>query len=395
MIAELVAPAKVVSRAKRLIHVLTLTPFFPLADDDASGGFVAEPLPWMERLGIANTVIAARPFYRGSRATNRCAIAEWVNFFSIPSNAGLPSAGRFLHASILRRVQEIHRSDPVDLIHAHSALPCGHAAGLIKRELGIPFVVGVHGLDAFSAHQAGRLVGSQCARISRWVYRAAERVICVSKKVEEKVLQGTACQARTEVVYNGVDPELFSPADESAGTLLSVGNLIPIKNHELLLRAFAAIAPNFPNLRWDIIGDGPERGRLYALVNKLSLKGRACFLGQQSRVEVARAMQRCAVFALPSRYEALGCVYLEAMAGGRPVIACRGQGIDEVIEHGNNGWLVDGDSVEELVSALNLLLANSRLRERLGQAARTTILNGFTLQHQARRLVDIYGKCIA
>ena len=395
MIAELVAPAKVVSKAKRLIHVLTLTPFFPLADDDASGGFVAEPLPWMERLGIANTVIAARPFYRGSRAPNRCAIAEWVNFFSIPSNAGLPSAGRFLHASILRRVQEIHRSDPVDLIHAHSALPCGHAAGLIKRELGIPFVVSVHGLDAFSDHQAGRFVGSLCARVSRWVYRAAERVICVSKKVEEKVLQGTAGEARTEVVYNGVDPELFSPAGNSAEALLSVGNLIPIKNHELLLRAFAAIAPNFPNLRWEIVGDGAERGRLQALVNKLNLNGRACFLGQQRRVEVVRAMQGCAVFALPSRYEALGCVYLEAMAGGRPVIACRGQGIDEVIEHGNNGWLVDGDSVEELVSALNLLLANSRLRERLGQAARTTILNGFTLEHQARRLADIYGKCVA
>jgi glycosyltransferase involved in cell wall biosynthesis len=375
------------------MHVLTLTPFFPSADDDGAGCFVAEPLPWIQQFGISTTVIAAQPFYRDTRARSSAHV-HWATFFSIPSNAGLPSAGRFFYANIVRRVREIHRSDPVHLIHAHSALPCGHAAALLKHELGIPYVVSVHGLDAYSDRQAGRFIGRLCARVSRWVYNTAECVICVSKRVEDRVRERTGGNARTEVVYNGVDSEFFSAAENQGETLLSVGNLTPIKNHELLLRAFAAIAANFPDLQCEIIGDGPERRRLERLADRLNISGRVFFLGRQTRTQVAEAIRRCAVFALPSRYEALGCVYLEAMACGKPVIACRGQGIGELIEHGSNGWLVGSDSLDEMVSTLNLLLANSELRERMGRVARATMVNGFTLEHQAGRLAEIYRKCV-
>ena len=394
MIAARTVPRNVVTNSK-LMHVLTLTPFFPSADDDGAGCFVAEPLPWIQQFGISNTVIAAQPFYRDTRARKSSAHVHWAPFFAIPSNAGLPSAGRFLYSNIVRRVRAIHCSDPVALIHAHSALPCGHAAALLKHELGIPFVVSVHGLDAYSDRQAGRFIGGLCARVSRWVYNSARCVICVSKKVEDGVRERTAGNARTEVVYNGVDSELFSPAQNQGETLLSIGNLTPIKNHELLLRAFAAVSANFPNLRCEIIGDGPERRRLEGLTDRLNLTGRISFLGKQTRIQVAEAIRRCAVFALPSCYEALGCVYLEAMACGKPVVACRGQGIAELIEHGSNGWLVGSDSLDEMVSALNLLLGNAELRDRIGRAARTTMVNGFTLEHQAGRLAEIYRKCVA
>jgi len=83
------------------------------------------------------------------------------------------------------------------------------------------------------------------------------------------------------------------------------------------------------------------------------------------------------------------------MACGKPVIACRGQGIDEIIEHRKNGWLIPVDGLNELVQGFSTLLQSPDLRLRLGAAARETILNGLTLSDQAHRLAQIYGGAIA
>ena len=78
------------------------------------------------------------------------------------------------------------------------------------------------------------------------------------------------------------------------------------------------------------------------------------------------------------------------MATGKAAIGCRGQGIEEVIEHGANGWLVDPGSLPGLTEALFELLGSGQMRHALGEAARSTILRDFTLNHQAERLVRIY-----
>jgi glycosyltransferase involved in cell wall biosynthesis len=106
-------------------------------------------------------------------------------------------------------------------------------------------------------------------------------------------------------------------------------------------------------------------------------------------------MRACSVFVLPSSYEGLGCVYLEAMACGKPVIACHGQGIDEIVSHGKNGWLIPVEGLDELVQGLSTLLRSPDLCSRLGTSARETILNGLTLSDQARRLAQIYSDAIA
>ena len=105
-------------------------------------------------------------------------------------------------------------------------------------------------------------------------------------------------------------------------------------------------------------------------------------------------MQGCTLFALPSRYEGLGCVYLEAMSTGKPVVGCRGQGIAEIIQQGLNGFLIGPDNEKELTLVLSLLLRDERRRRNLGVAARETIMDGFTLAHQAERLTRIYRECV-
>lgn len=379
---------------KHDLHVLTLTPFYPTAEDDAAGCFVSEPIEALAKAGVRNSVLAVQPFYRPRVQLKPSDVqAQWLRYGSLPGNIGLPVAGAFLFARIVGHVRELHRNQPIDVIHAHAPLPCGHAAMLLSAELGIPYVVSVHGLDAFSTVQVTGRAGAWCKRISQRVYHSSRRVICISEHVREQVLEGMGKGCRTSVVYNGVDPELFSPGGEGKTdslVILSVGNLIPIKGHELLIRAVAALAPEFPLLTLDIIGDGPERFRLEKLSQELKLGGRIRFLGRQSRRDVSVAMRRCALFALPSRYEGLGCVYLEAMSAGKPVIGCRGQGIAEIIQHGSNGFLLGPDNEKELTLALNMLLRDAGRRENLGAAARDTILEQLTLEHQAETLLRIY-----
>jgi glycosyltransferase involved in cell wall biosynthesis len=383
----------------RPIHVLTLTPFYPSEHDDASGCFVAEPLDWVAKAGVMNTVFAVQPFYRQklhTRASDR--FVQWLRYFSLPGGFGLPTAGAFLFARVVGLVRELQRSGQIDLIHAHGPLPCGHAAMLLSAELGVPYVVSVHGLDAFSTAQVSGRAGNWCWRISQRVYRSSRRVICVSEHVRERVLEGTGPTCRTSVVYNGVDPELFSPGTGAASAnsqVLSVGNLIPIKGHELLIRAAAVLTPEFPALAVEIIGDGPERSNLENVAQELKIAERVRFLGRRSRHEVATAMRRCTMFVLPSRYEGLGCVYLEAMSVGKPVIGCREQGIAEIIRHGSNGFLVGPDNEKELTLALAMLLRDEARRRNLGASARDTILERFTLEQQAENLGRIYRECVA
>ena len=380
------------------MHVLTLTPFYPTAFDDAAGCFTAEPLAALQKLGISSHVIAVQPFYRAAgKPSPSGPPATWVRYPCLPGGLGLSSAGALLHASLISEVRSLHHSEPIDLIHAHAALPCGHAASRLSRDLGVPWVVTVHGLDAYYTQQVQGMAGGWCERMARFVYGSAARVIGISSKVRDQVAATVSAPARTKVIYNGVDCQKFHPpsSDPEQNLVLSVGNLIPIKGHDLLLRALAAVQRQFPRLLCEIIGDGPERGHLQRLARELGIAEKVRFLGRQSRYQVAEAMRRCTVFALPSRYEGLGCVYLEAMATGKPVIACRGQGIAEIIHHNCNGWLIDPDNPEELTNALSSLLADPPLRQRLGNNARRAVLESLTLDHQAASLAAVYKECVA
>jgi teichuronic acid biosynthesis glycosyltransferase TuaC len=388
------------------MRILTLTPFYPTAADDASGCFIAESVAELQRQGIESSVIAVHPMHHAHPGCDpKSPSATWKDYFSVPGNPGLFTAGRFLHAALKSQVRQLHVRQPLSLIHAHAALPCGHAAMLLARDLGIPFVVTVHGLDVYSTQQVPGWFGRRCSAASRDVYRAAARVICISEQVAGCVREGLSGPANISVVYNGVDSSLFSPrfgptfspaADPPStnSVILSVGNLIPIKGHELLLRSVAEITPTHPHVECRVIGDGSERGRLQELACQLHIEDRVHFLGRRPRSEVAAAMKECALFALPSWYEGLGCVYLEAMSAERPAIACHGQGIEEIIRHRENGWLIEPKNLSDLTAALHTLLSDRPLREKLGRDGRQTILQGYTLEHQARQLLSIYRECL-
>ncbi|HTR22900.1 MAG TPA: glycosyltransferase [Terriglobales bacterium] len=383
------------------VHVLTLTPFFPSRENEISGCFVKESLDFLQGEGVTSTVIAVSPFHYPKRSSASQSSAEWVRYAQIPGTFGLSGAGRLLGARLSRSVADLHRRKPIDVIHAHGALPCGHAASILARRLRVPYVVTVHGLDVFNTCYVDGMASDWRRRASVAVYQGANTVVCISPKVQE-ILRDGMPEVSSCVIYNGANPDLFAP--ESNGSrqtvlsdrntpqheLLIVGNLIPSKGQELVFRAIHRIASAFPELQCWVVGEGPDRARLEQLAAGLGIRNQIHFAARESRAEVADAMRRCSAFVLPSRNEGLGCVYLEAMACGKPVIGCRGQGIEEIIEHGKNGWLVSGDDVDELAQVLTTLLQSPELSVQIGRAARQTILDGLTLSHQAHNLATLY-----
>src|SRR5262249_29563333 len=156
------------TRARKLAspHIITLTPFYPSQQDDASGCFIAEPLAALSDLGVQNSVLAVQPLYRNRQSPEPTPPpADFVRYFSLPGGAGLASARASLFAAILARVRDPQARRKIDVIHAHAPLPCGHAAMLLAHELHIPFVVSVHGLDAYSTNQVKGVSGKWARRI--------------------------------------------------------------------------------------------------------------------------------------------------------------------------------------------------------------------------------------
>ena len=384
--------------AAQQIHVLMLTPFFPSADNEVSGCFVKEPIDHLAPLGIVSSVFAVTPIHYHRQVPSSSAPAHWVRFPQVPGNLGLSTAGWFLYACLLRSVMQLHREHPIHLIHAHAALPCGHAAALLSQRLKIPYVVTVHGLDVFNAYQGAGVAAQWRRKQSIEVYQSARAVICISGKVQEILRGGMPGEVRSIVIYNSADTDRFSCGLTQAGPasqdLLAVGNLIPTKGQDLILRAMARLKSSFPQLRCQFIGEGPDRARLESLSRELGIAQRVQFLGRRGRAEVADAMRACSAFVLPSSSEGLGCVYLEAMACAKPVIACRGQGIEEIIEQGRNAWLIPANGLDELVQVLATLLQSRELSLQMGLAARETIVNRLTVAHQAQALAGIYIEAI-
>ena len=360
-----------------------------------SGCFIAEALRRVEAQGAASTVIAVDSIYHAAKNSSHESPASWMRYLQLPGNFGLSSAGKLLAATLMSEVRKLHQHSPITVIHAHAALPCGHAAAILSRRLGIPYVVTIHGLDAFNNCFENGIAARWRRKTCRQVYASANKVICVSGKIRHLLTEGMTAAVETvnaEVVYNGTDTNFFSPASsrDNLPTILVVGNLLTGKGHELVLRALAQLKDSYPSLQCQMIGEGADRTRFTALAAELNLSDQVHFLGRRSRAEVAEAMRHCTVFVLPSRNEGLGCVYLEAMSCAKPAIACHGQGIDEIIQHGRNGWLIPIDGLEELVRGLQVLLANADLRAQIGAAARQTILDKLTLSHQAENLIKIY-----
>lgn len=239
------------------------------------------------------------------------------------------------------------------------------------RSLGVPVVVSEH---TDPRHQK---IGAVWSTLRRLYYRSASGSIALTAPAAELVGRWTGNQPA--IIPPAVDPpELASAAPPPLESWrpphaefqwVVVGRLSPEKAIHRAIEAFAGLAPAFPEWTLAVAGDGPQRDQLQRLIHRFGVSDRVRLLGWVA--DVPALLAAADAFVLTSRYEGFPVSLLEAMAAGLPCVAvdCE-SGPAEIIRHQENGWLVPQDDPDALVAAMQQLMADPELRERLGREAR-------------------------
>jgi glycosyltransferase involved in cell wall biosynthesis len=166
-----------------------------------------------------------------------------------------------------------------------------------------------------------------------------------------------------------------------------------IKGVNHLIEALSVLAPEFPDLRLEIAGDGSLRGDLELRCRQLRLSDIVSFLGWRN--DLPSVMAGWDVFVLPSLNEGFGVAALEAMAAGLPVIASDVGGLSELVENGETGWLVPPAAPLELAQRARQLIHDRRMRETMGIAGRQRALHCFPVSRMAEQMITVYDKLLA
>lgn len=310
-------------------------------------------------------------------------------------------------ATLLRTVRErtwalahIIREHGVDLVYTN-ALPSPDAA-ITARQLGLPHVWHLHEAVCGNSYLRPYV---PCSLTKGLIRRLSRRVITVSRDKALDFAGAAYEQVGVRVVHNGVDLERFTSARKPPGPLLSslglaagtqlvalVGIVSAHKGHDTLIRAAARVLQSRPDTAFLLVGpELDDFGRLLReQINTLGISDRIFFLGPRS--DVPDILARVDLQVLPSTQEALPLVILEAMASGKPVLATRCGGPEEIVVDGETGYLVSVGDDTALADRMLLLLRDSTLAERMGRAGRRRAETQFSLTAYARNVERVIGE---
>jgi glycosyltransferase involved in cell wall biosynthesis len=250
----------------------------------------------------------------------------------------------------------VARSFRPDVIHAHDVFPGGFLAALIGRSLHLPVVLTVH-----TSHFEEVVRRPTTSMITRYTLRRARMLLAVSKALQEQLVRAGVPRERTAVVPNpvriswGFEPPTGNGERADARACV-IARLTSRKGVGYLLQALAELdTPSDRGIVLDIVGDGPERQRLEQLSRELGIERDVRFHGALGRDDARQVLRNSDFLVLPSLEETFGVVVVEAMAEGKPVVATRCGGPEEIVDK-HVGLLVGPGSAYELKQGLETML---------------------------------------
>ncbi|MEO8700223.1 MAG: glycosyltransferase family 4 protein [Kofleriaceae bacterium] len=352
-----------------MLRVLAITKIFPNAVEPLSAPFnrqqfaalakhchleVMASIPWFPGAGLLSKWSSAGKLARVPARDRIAGIAV-----THPRTLFLPRLahstwGPLYAASIAPRL--VRYRNKVDVVLGSWAYPDGFAAVVAARLLGVPCVVKLHGSDI---NVIAKLPGPR--RLTAWALAGADRVVAVSRALAAEAIELGAQPDHVQIVMNGVDSELFKPADRAAARaelglpagplVLYVGNLKDVKGVQDLAPAWQHV----PDATLVVVGDGPLRGELATAF--AAFGDRVKMIPAQPLAQVPRYMAACDVLVLASHNEGTPNVVLEALACGRRVVATAVGGIPDLLADSRLGTLVPPRDAAALGVALAHALA--------------------------------------
>jgi len=298
------------------------------------------------------------------------------------------------------RLVDVVKSNKIDVLHVHYAIPHAYAAYMAKKMLAdegisIPIVTTLHGTDI-------TLVGSHPFYKTAVTFSInhSDSVTAVSESLKQDTLRLFDIKTEINVIPNFIDLKkldakekpcersLLAPTNDKIITHIS--NFRPLKRIQDVITVFEKISSQVSS-RLLMVGEGPEKTEAMAYVNKNRLNEKVLFLGNSN--EIDKILCYSDLFLLPSEMESFGLVALEAMANEVPVISSNAGGLSEVNKHGVTGFLSEiGDVTSMAENALKLLLDDDKLKQFKKQAKEQAQL--FDIDVVVNQYEEIYQKAL-
>lgn len=273
------------------------------------------------------------------------------------------------------------------VIHAHTLGFDSEIGAWLKKKLRCPLVVTTHGSDTNIPLDRGEY---------DWLRRRCERadvVVAVSSVLERRL---ATCSPRVPL-QTILDGFILRPLPESHERdpygIIQVCNLVPSKRVDMTVRALALLKEQYPGVSLKVVGSGSLLEPLRSLAEDLGVADRVEFLGRLDNHVVFGHLCGASVFAMVSKPEGFGIAYLEAMGAGCVAIGAEGQGIADVIVHGENGFLVPVDDPGAIASAIDSCFRAPEWARRIAASGRKTA-EGLTWSENARQYLALFDSLI-
>lgn len=355
--------------------------------------------------------------YSGTKAGFKQPIAiNGVHFTPINSTDKLfPLDNWSFNRRLTKKISDIE----ADVFEAHAVSGYGIPKAIKKRDIKKPFIHTIHGVLADEYEQARKsmyqslrdrianLFMKHLAKLEAETAKNASAIVTISKYSVEKIqLYYGVNPNKIQIVPNGVDIEVFKPSEnqtalkqqfnlEKEPCVLFVGNLIPRKGLPFLVEAAKKVVKQQPDTKFLIAGEGPLKNQLINSIQEANLSVNFTFLGRINE-KLLPSLYNCTdVFVLPSIQEGQGIVLLEAQASGKPVVAFDIGGVKETVQNGETGLLVKQEESDALADALIKLLNDKNLREIMGANGRKFIVENYTWDICAQKMLKVYREVLA
>lgn len=280
--------------------------------------------------------------------------------------------------------KKIIKNEGIDLIHSHYAFPQGFLGAFLSKKFDIPHILTLHGSDVLrlSKNPVGKY-------FFNYAVKNCDNLVCVSNYLKNELIK-SKCTCKTkkiDVVYNGVDTDLFYENGNDKNYGLFVGSFVKQKGIEILIESVKDL-----DFEFILIGDGELFKNFSDKINNEGIEN-IKLLGKKNQNETAEYIRNCSFLVLPSISEGLGMVLLEAMACGKPVIGTKVGGIPELIKDEYNGFLVPPNNPDELRKKIEILINNNELRKKIGKNGKEFSKN-FSWENTAEKIDRIYNSML-
>lgn len=304
------------------------------------------------------------------------------------------SAAAVRQVAALRSAANDYRPD---VLHVQCFSTNGAYATLLSRLLGVPLVVSLQGETVMDDNDIFEHSTFLKTALRLGLRQARAVTACSAFTLADASSRFGLVAGKSSIIFNGVDIDEapLEPVDVPFPRfVLAMGRVVPKKGFDLLIRAWATIEQDHPEVGLVVGGRGPSLDDLKRLTDELGVGSRVSFPGVLSRGRVAWAMRRSTVFVMPSRLEPFGIVALEGWRGGAAVVVSSRGGAAEFVTDGENGLVVDPLDVAALADSLDVLLRDEALRLRLAEAGQERVRE-FSWSRIAEQYLKVYRRVVA